>query len=389
MKSLALLRVNRYVLRKQHLLEGSRIDDILQIAGDICGLHATGVKEPYLALLARSRSFQFEQLSRELNLTRKLIKMRCMRGTLYLLTHEVAQTAFAATQALVQDLSERFAEFRGASMQSYHTTVQRVLELMDDRELTLAEIKTALGDPPALSAMLNLMCDQALLARIQHGRWQSKSYRYAAFGAYYPELDLKKYDEATALQLLILRYLQSFGPANLDDIAWWIGVLKSKTKEALNAVRDQLREIEIEGLPGAFFLPRAELQSLLDMRHVGEPSVNILPILDPYLMGYRHRQRYLDPSRYDYIFDRTGNATSTILVEGRVTGIWDYGDSSSGLKYYLFEDLEEGILAQVRLKLRQAGLFLTGKETEIKSVGSMTPLKGRTAGGFISPLKSS
>ena len=46
--------VNRFLLHKQHLTDESKTDDILQIARDIYGLHATGPTTPYVSLFART-----------------------------------------------------------------------------------------------------------------------------------------------------------------------------------------------------------------------------------------------------------------------------------------------------------------------------------------------
>ena len=70
-------RVNRFVLRKQHLTNESRIDDVVQIAGDISGLHATAPTTPYLSLYARTKKFTKEQLDEELYIKRNLGKIRC------------------------------------------------------------------------------------------------------------------------------------------------------------------------------------------------------------------------------------------------------------------------------------------------------------------------
>jgi len=51
-------RVNRFVLEKHHLTEDSKINDIYQIAQDICGLHATHPMTPYLSLFIRTRKFR-------------------------------------------------------------------------------------------------------------------------------------------------------------------------------------------------------------------------------------------------------------------------------------------------------------------------------------------
>jgi len=101
MKGINLNEINRFVLRKQHLADDSRIDDVVQIVRDVCGLHATGSTVPYLSLFARTRNFVKESLDEELYVKRNLGKIRCMRGTLYILTKEMIPTAYVATRKIV------------------------------------------------------------------------------------------------------------------------------------------------------------------------------------------------------------------------------------------------------------------------------------------------
>ena len=115
--------------------------------------------------------------------------------------------------------------------------------------------------------------------------------------------------------------------------------------------------------------------------------VNMLPRMDPYIMGYRDRERYLDSAHYDYVFDRGGNAVATIVLDGKVIGVWDFGETF--IKIFLFEHAEADVLKEVYAKARSIGVFLSGKEVEVQECSSMIPLNQRTSGGLFSPLKNS
>ena len=87
--------------------------------------------------------------------------------------------------------------------------------------------------------------------------------------------------------------------------------------------------------------------------------VNLLPPLDPYLMGYKERERYLDNQHYNLVFDRSGNSTSTILVDGRVAGVWDFSDKPKPtVKVFLFHALEKKVLRVVESRARAIGKFI-------------------------------
>jgi len=389
MNSIDLEIVNRFLLQKQHLTDDSRSDDVCQVVRDIGGLHATGTKEPYLALFARMRNFTREQLDEELYINRTLGKIRCMRGTLYILTGDMLPVAYTATRAMIEKFSTRFMEFRGISQRDYNGFARSVMKLISGKRMTIHEIKAQLKIDVNLSAVLNLMCDRGLLLRIQQGKgWESKSYCYASFTEYFPDVDLNEVNESESIVLLVQRYLDSFGPATEDDIVWWTGLTKTKIREALRSIAGRLTHIAIPDIEGDFLILSSDLHNIQRGKLDAEPVVNLLPLLDPYLMGYKQRLRYLRYKDYDKIFDRSGNATSTVLLNGRVIGIWDFSVKPEPvMKVHLLDKVAGSTSKIIESKARRLGSFIADREVPVRHIQSMTPLVQRTAGGFMSPLK--
>ena len=106
-------------------------------------------------------------------------------------------------------------------------------------------------------------------------------------------------------------------------------------------------------------------------------------------MGYKERARYLELEHHNNIFDRSGNATSTILLDGRVIGIWDFIEKMEPvIKIFLFEKAEKSVLEKILLKAHEIGKFIVGEDVSVKECKSMVPLTQRTAGGVMSPLKN-
>ncbi len=390
MNNLSLDRINHFVLHKQHLTEDSQVNDIVQVARDISGLHATGAKEPYLALFARTHNFNKELLDEELYVKKNLGKLRCMRGTLYILAKETIPIAFAATRALVEKLSKQYAEFRGITMSDYIGVSETIMDTLKGRAMGPAEIKAQLGIKLHLPAILNLMCDQGLLMRVQSGdNWKARNYKYALFSEYFPDVDLLRFSEAEAITLLVEQYLASFGPATENDIVWWLGLNKTKVRVALDNMGNKVVKLSVEGLPGVFLSLGSGLEMMKSLGFEGKPVVNLLPQLDPYIMGYKQRERYLGQEHYDRVFDRSGNATSTILIGGRIVGVWDFSKNAEPhVKIYLFEEAKDEVMQCLYSKSQEMGRFIAGKEVSIKEVFSMVPLRQRSAGTFMSPLKT-
>lgn len=362
MNHIDLDRVNHFVLRKQHLADDSRIDDIVRITSDIVGLHATSATTPYLSLYARTHHFEKEHLDEELYLKRNLAKIRCMRNTLYILPKEMLPLAYAATGKMAREASRRYAEFRGVSPEKYEVMSKSVLALLKGREMSVFEVKKALKPQVDVASLLSLMCDQGLLVRGRRGKgWKDKNHKYALFREYFPDVDL---------------------------IAWWIGLTKAAVRKALSDIRGQLDQVEIDDIEGDFIMLRSDWDIMKNIGPFKRPTVNLLPSLDPYLMGYRQRERYLELENYNRIFDRSGNAVSSIMLNGRVAGVWDFAENAEPtVKLFLFEEVEEKSLKEIYLKAQQVGEFIADRKVRTKLCDSMIPLTSRPAGMVMSPLK--
>ena len=111
--------------------------------------------------------------------------------------------------------------------------------------------------------------------------------------------------------------------------------------------------------------------------------------LDPYIMGYKDRIRYVNLKHKEKIFDRAGNAAPTILLNGNVIGVWQADEKSHPLfRFYLFEERNENIIKQINKKAAEIGEFITTQKVDIRECRSMIPLTKRTVGSFMSPLRN-
>jgi len=383
--------VNRFLLAKQHLSRDFRNSDVLQTVRDICALHATGIATPYLSLFARIENFKRKHLDEELYVKRRLGKIRCVRRTIHILPEETIPLAYVATKRKLLKDTAAFLEFRGVSTDEYEATSKRILEILKGKEMTTSEIKGILGPEPNISAIVEQMCDQGLLIRGRPTRgWRGKVQNYSRFDEYFPNLDLGRIEEVEAIPLLVHQYLRSFGPATENDIAWWMGIGKGQARAALHSIQGQTEQITISDLDGTFILLKSDEKRLNNTKTQDMQTVNLLPILDPYLMGYKIRDRYLSPEHREYVFDRGGNATTTILLDGKVVGVWDFQeDEKPVVKLHFFEKVERSAVSAIRIEARKIGEFIAEKPIQIKECDVMVPLTRKNAGGFLAPLKDS
>jgi uncharacterized protein YcaQ len=389
MRIIDLNQVNYFCLGKQHLTEDAKIDDVVQIADDIAGLHATCPTTPYLSVFARSRDFSRADLDEELYIKRSLGKFRSARKTLYVLPKEMIPYAHAAMKTMLEDRFEKYIQYQGFTREEYENTAKSILELLQDNGMPTTDIKKALGTKANVSAIVNVMCDQGLLIRGEPKQgWKSNIHTYKLFQEYLPDVNLHQVDESTAKKELIKKYLIAFGPVTIHDISWWTGFTKTEVKKIMEELEHEITNIQIEPSGENHIMLSTEEELLQSTNPSDKPIVNLLPALDSYLMGYKKRDRYLKQEHADFMYDRSGNATSAILVNGRIVGIWDFSeDKEPVVKLFLFENVEKELMKIMSAKASEIGEFMADKECQIKRCDSMVPLSKRPYGSFMAPLK--
>jgi hypothetical protein len=382
-------RANRFVLAKQHLTPAARSDDACAVTRHAAGLHATTVSTPYLSLFARMTDFSKADLERELYERRTLAKIRCVRKTIYIQPADMIPAFYAATARVVAGASERFMQARGVSQKQFERARSEILEMLHHTEMTASQIKNHLSTDIDVSSILYMLCDRGELIRARPLSWRDKRHTYARFRDYFPDLDLHTHAEDEAKRAIVSYYLATFGPATETDVVWWTGFGKRDVKRALQEISEQITRIALISLPGEYMLFRSDENKIEQPQVEDEPVVSFLPVLDSFLMGYKQRERFISAEHREFAFDRSGNATSTIVVTGRVVGVWDYGllDTPS-VKVYLFEKVGDAILGRIEEQARLMSRFVFGEDVDIVYCASMTPLTERTAGSMMSPLKS-
>ncbi|MFX1328316.1 MAG: DNA glycosylase AlkZ-like family protein [Promethearchaeota archaeon] len=390
MNLLDLNQVNRFTLQKNHLIEETKCDDIIQITEDLCGLHSTGLKTSYLSLFVRSNNFKKEDLERALYINKTLGRIRGMRKTLFIQTKSMIPTVFPATFSLIEKTFEKYMEYHKISFKEYQEISKQIINLLKGRELSASAIKKELNSKINIPAIIHLMCNYGILIRTKPIKdWKDRRNEYALFNDYFPTINLEEVNQEEAIQYLIKKYIKTYGPVSENDISWWTGLTKSKVRDTIKTFEDSLKKVKISTCKGNFLMNYSDINKLQKLTNLDKPPLLLLPELDPYPMGYKERERYVNIHNYNKIFDRSGNIAATIFLDGIVIGVWDTEEKPKPtIKFHLFDPIEKNLLEELYSKAIKIGEFYFDKKTEIKECPSMIPLTERTAGGFMSPLKN-
>lgn len=379
--------LRRHVLVKQHLTGEDPAADVVTVADDLVGIHATGTTSPYLQLLARVPAFVRADLENALYGAHSLARLRCMRGTVFIVSRALLPVVTAATRRIVEPLSTRYLAHIGVTETEYLALAARIEEVLQTAEgaLTTSDLQQRIGAARSLSRVVNLMCDQGRLLRDRPvGSWKSRTFAYRRFDDVFP--GLPPVAEQAAVRHLVERYIRAYGPVAFDDLAWWSGVGRRTLRDAVDGLGDVIVPVDVEGGGSGWLAHADDLAGRAPRSGVTAPSVRLLPELDPFLMGRRDRRVFLEEAFVDYVTDRAGNVTSTVVGDGRVTGVWDIAEAPGpAVRLHLFDE-RRSPLREVRNQAARLGQFWFGTPVPVLEVATMTPLTRRTAGGFLSPL---
>lgn len=343
----------------------------MSLAGALVGLHATDPATVYLSAWARLAAFFVEDLERCLYDDFTLTRHLCMRRTLFVLPNDlVSITQAAATDAVATTMRARLAK----ELESEGVTDDgaRWLDELSDAVATAvadrgpstgAELAKAVpllqtrlrGAGPTDAAVttraLTLIAAEGRLARGRpQGRWTSSTHRWRAV----PPSDTRPLARGDAVAELVRRWLRTFGPAPLSDLAWWTGLGLTDLRAALRTVAT----VEVD-LDGASTLLLADD---LDPEPAVDPWVALLPSLDPTPMGWKTRDWYLG-AHAPRVFDRTGNIGPTVWCDGRIVGGWAVSGGAkqpSTVVVELFDDIGSDASAAVTQRAAELEQWLGG-----------------------------
>jgi hypothetical protein len=332
------------------LVPAARAATPVDAARAVVALHSTDPASVFLSVHARTAGVDVEAIERALYEQRSLIRMLGMRRTVFVVPVDLAPVVHASsTKAIAAQQRRLYLKFLAEAGVGDDVWLKEVEEAT---AAALAARGEAVGadlakDVPALRTRVNLNAGKAyegsqnittwvlaLLAadgRIVRGRprgsWTSTQYRWSPVEAWLPD-GLPAWSVEDARVELARRWLARFGPATVADLKWWTGWTGAQVKAALTVI-DPV-EVDLDGATG---LVLADDTAAVR----AEPSVALLPALDPTPMGWIGRDWYLG-EHAAALFDRSGNVGPTIWSDGRIVGGW-VQRAGGEVAYRLLEDV--------------------------------------------------
>ncbi|WP_222706500.1 winged helix DNA-binding domain-containing protein [Aeromicrobium terrae] len=354
--------------------------DVVEAARAVVALHGTDPATTVLSALARTDGASPADMERTLYDDKALVRVLAMRRTVFAVPRENATVVLAGAGDVVARQQrtllakmlvesgvtadpEPWIEKAEAAALAVIAEAGEVTgpELAAADPMLGSRVKAGSGkwsaEVSVASRLLTLMsADGSVMRARPRGGWTSTQFRWSTAEAWLGPVE--RPDTADAAAQLARWWMERYGPATPDDLQWWTGWTKSRTKAALETL--DLVEVELDQGPGVVLAD--------DVEPVEAPAwVALLPALDPSSMGWKHRDWLLGEHR-EQVYDANGNAGPTVWVDGRIVGGWAQRDDGEVVTRVLADvgqeathaiaaraaDLTE-MLGEVRLKARARG----------------------------------
>ncbi|MGH2617290.1 MAG: winged helix DNA-binding domain-containing protein [Thermomicrobiales bacterium] len=349
--------LNRSTLGRQLLLRRESLG-VVDAVRRVVALQAQQAASPYLALWNRLADFDPADLDAAFA-GQEVVKATLMRITLHAVHAEDYRTFREAMEPTLHAAAWLDARFRvsGLTVADADALLPELLAYAD-RARTAAELaawlKQRLGAPPHPGVLRGFRGYAPLLHAPTGGPWSFGSRpSYVSSG---PRPSLADPEaSAAALQTLVRRYLEGFGPASVADVAQFALVQRARAKKALQALAG-----DVERLEG----PNGE--ELFDVPGAARPDEDapapprLMAMWDSILLAYSDRGRVIPPDYRSLVTRSNGDVLPTLLVDGYVAGVWRPVDG--GIEATAFHRLPDEVWEGLAAEARSLAAFLAGRE---------------------------
>ena len=346
-------RLRRSRVAAQNLQEAGRLSAV-DLVRHLAGVQAQVLSAAGLALRARARDLEADQVGRARLEERSIVLTWAMRGTLHLVAAEdYGWLVPLVIQPRLANAYRRLAQ-EGVPADQPPKAV-RLIEAMLDREgpLTRREIADRLSGQGIMTggqAIAHLVWLAAAEGIICHGPERGGQQRFVLVRDWLAPA--RPREREAALAELALRYLQAHGPAEPADLAFWSGLRQSDARLAWQAVQHRL--VSLETRSGT----KWALPGQADSDAAG--PVRLLPAFDEYLLGWRDR-RFAVPAEHASRINRGGGwLHPVVLHDGQAVGTWATARTAAAVQVEIrpFDALAPSVARGARAEAEDVGRFL-------------------------------
>jgi hypothetical protein len=308
---------------RRHLLDRRVSASPADVARTVCGLHAQLAATAELSVWARVEGLGRDDVREALEEERTLVKTWAMRGTLHLLAADDFPLYVAVLGPQWDDPGGAWLRGFGVTKGQYVALLEGVPRALGARPKTREQLADRLGEiggselrEKLLSGWGALLKPSARRGDLAFGPNRGRNVTFVRPDRWLGKLPRVEQNEGR--RELIRRFLAAYGPTTADELGRWLG-FRVGLKRLLGEIEEELVEV---GLGGETWWLLA--RDLDELRSAPRPkTVRLLPAFDPYVVGFRPRELFVDAAHEARVFRPQAWFSPVVLVDGRAAGIWE------------------------------------------------------------------
>jgi hypothetical protein len=352
-------------LARHRLLQPTAREQLEDVVGQVCGIHAQIAASAELSLGLRVEGITRQDVSAALWQQRSLVKTYGLRGTLHLFPSRELSMWIAALRTRAPPREPNRQERDALPSRRKAEMVEAILMALEGRLLTRDEL--------------------AEQVQRRLGAWATEA-TFPAFGGYFPRWQmalhqaaqdgmlvagpprgnrvtyartedwlgpLESVDGEAALREVCGRFLDAYGPATHVEFARWF-YTRPAAARGLMASMD-LEPVDVEGWRA--WLPRGVTPEPVGAPQSAVPRVHLLPQFDSYVVGCFPREQLIPQIAPPALRRGTAAPFAVVLIDGVVGGLWERRKRGSQLevRVHAFEPLSSKLQSEVEAQAQRIG----------------------------------
>lgn len=354
------------------------------MVGDMVGAQAQVLSAAQIALATRTADLCLADVDAAIA-ERRLVKVGCMRRTLYLVPSSIV-AVFVRGTARRAEKEVRWALRKGVPGRAVEAAIGAALDALDE-PLTRPEIAEracrTLGVRPRLVhgggwgsrgkvaavpvgaltyPVVELLHLAAARGVVCYGEQRNGEPTFVRADAWVPGYSDAPPEDAE--DCLLRRYLEAFGPATVADFAAWTGMTLREAGSIWTRAEGELATVDVDG--GEASVLRTSLDEL-SRAGVETPHVRLLPYFDSYLLGHRDRRHLVSDAHRHHVSRSQGWIAPVVLVEGRIAAVWKHRRRRGRLEVEVtpFERPPRRVMSAIRTEADELRRFLAVEDVDV------------------------
>jgi hypothetical protein len=255
----------------------------------------------------------------------EIVRAWSLRGTIQLVPAQDARWMAGIAAARVAASASPVERSLGITDEDITQTAKILAKTLKNSKVmersALYEVLEAKGVSTKGQRGYHLLWRAGLTGLICFGPRSEKQPTFTLMADWAPQLT--RLPRPAAIAELARRYFRSHGPATIQDFAWWTGLSLTESKQAHEAIRDEMIEEEIEGASYWLYATSTTDAS----------GFYLLPGFDEFILGYKDRNAVIDPNLAPALSPYKNGIFLPVLVSGgRVVGTWSRTLGKTGLQ---------------------------------------------------------